>query len=219
MRYQTRLLQQREVLVCSLRYLVVIYGLASILALLVRIFPKYNEEIFKQSWLPFTFFASTMIWVVLSRVIGNIGKNILFSIWILTLLGGVTWAASHEKHGTAMALGAISIAVTFGVVSIMINHFPMRRIFVDLYTVIAIFVSLGLFVLAPYIPGINGSWSDMIFILVSIVAALLCIYQLWNLWHYVTVNKHPTLISNTCMFAVMSPWSETVDTFSVLSRY
>jgi hypothetical protein len=214
-----RIYEQRVVLECALHSLTLIYGIAALFSVIVRMYPNSSKGVLDNNWMPFLFFGSTVIWVVLSRVVQDFTRKILYLIWVGTIILIVVWGASHEDYGGAMTTFSISVALTFIIVSFLVRTLPIKHVFVDLYVFISFTVAAGVYLLAPLIPPLKANWTNQGFIIGALVSAVLSSFYLWNIWHYVQVNQHLFKIKNTCVFAIMSPWSETVDTFAILSRY
>jgi hypothetical protein len=195
--------------------------MAGALSFFARTNPEMSEDILAHHWIPFAFIASSIMWVVVSRVVDNFARTFLYIIWVSTILMTAVWGASHLEYGGAVSMFCVSMGVTFFLVSILVNYMPMNSMFADLgsYFFISCLVASIAFMVSPFVKWLNGSWFNTAFMLAGVCSVIFSTFQLWNLWHYVQINRHLLQIHNTCMFAVMSPWSETVDTFAVLSRF
>lgn len=213
--------EQKRVINCSLSTLIIVYGLAALCAFIVnKKKSKDLEALLDNSWVPFSFFFSTAVWVVLSRVVQSQTRFIIFLIWMLSIIFIVSWGALNKDYGGAMVTFATSIAISFLIIYIILRFMKVNKVFDDnLYLIVPIIVSSVVFLLAPFIPWMNANWSSPYFIVSALVSSIISIFYLWNIWYYTNINKHLLQIKDTCLFSVMSPWTETIDTFAILSRF
>lgn len=214
--------QKYHVMVCALNILTIIWLASWLLSHLVLLYPLYNDSIKKQSWIPFFFIGVTITWVVLSRVIKSSTRTFVFFLWAISLILMVSWGATSRVLGNGIVFGALTIACTFFTLSMSITGLHKFNKAFDTpvyYSVLSIVVAIVLFIFAPYLVPSENENKRNIFISISIFAVVIIIFQTWNTFEYLRRNNQVSTISNTCLFAVMAPWSETVDTFASLSRY
>lgn len=216
----TERLIRRNVMTCSLHMLSLLWIVAAVLGALSRD-SFVSSKIRDMKWIPFVFVGITITWVVISRVISPRTRSLLFLIWCVGLVSTVIWGANIPVFGQLIVYAAISLAATYLSLSVItMNIHSFTRFFENrfFYSFISVLMTITVFGMSFLIPGYPIIDHFPTFV-VGTTTLVLSITQIWNTWTYLKRNPHLRNINNNCMFAVMSPWTETVDTFSVLSKH
>ncbi len=220
-RRTSRNLQRQEVMSCGLHTLTLIWVAATLFSFFVMKHPEYHKLIQTNFWIPFTFIGSTMVWVVLSRVVGSHARLFLFTLWVITLLAFAAWAATGETAGPPSVFGFTTLAAVFVVLSALTTQLSFKHLFRTsfYYMSTAILVTGLMYVFTPLFPFFTNQWFDPLYIWAAAAVIFFTGFQMWHTGLYLEHNKDLWRIQDTCMFAVMAPWTEAIDTFSVLSRF
>ena len=217
---------RRHVMRCSLNILTIIWLIAWVMSYITVAYDDYNDIISSQTWVPFSFIGSTVLWVVLSRVVSTFSRSALFLIWVFSLVLVVMWASTVPVILSAATYGALTMTVVMLSLTILSREIEFDRMFKGamFYFVVSVMAALATFLAAPYLTNMKTDRPHLektSWIYASVAACVVAVatFQIWNIWNYLIHNPHLLLIENTCLFAVMSPWSDTVDTFASLSRF
>lgn len=222
-RLNPKLENKENVMACTLHLLTITWFLSALSSYWILLSPTYHDMFSTQSWIPFLFIGVTIIWVVLSRVISPLVRFVLFLLWICSLLFLVSWATTNNHVGNAITYGVISMTLIFLTLSIITNHIGfdnMKKNFF-IYIVLSLVIVSALYMILPDLSvhiNINERNIDT-FLYIGITVVILVIFQIWHTLSYLNYNPHLLQIHNTCVFALMAPWTETIDTFSSLSRF
>ena len=213
---------RRRVTTCALKLLAGIWALAVIGALISRFYlaPIYFKQTkpSQLAWLLFTFLGIAVTWVVIARAVDNFIRMLLFVSWVFSLVAVVAWGGIIAGIGDEIiffAIGTMSSLMVMSVLTKRINFNLPWAAFV-VYSTGVLFTLLTLLLVTPLIiPGLNR--FDLI---VPATVVLLYIWlQMASMWNYLHRNRHVWLVNNTCVFAMMAPWTETVDAFQVFSSH
>jgi hypothetical protein len=205
---------------CALHIITTIWLVATVTSFLLLSYPEYHSMISQQRWVSFAFIGLTITWVVLSRVISPLMRLLLFFMWMVSMIALVNWASTISMFGSAAAYGALTMTLIFFSLSVISSRMNFTHVFKGTfyYTTTAITIAAITLLIAPYIMDRQPEQRN-VFVGMAIATVVISIFQTWNTWNYINFNPHLLEISNTCIFAVMAPWTETVDTFSSLSRF
>lgn len=215
-RYQNN--RRRALMRCALHSLAWIFFLAwgASYAASSKNFPV---DLRSHTWIPFAFCALTIAWVVVSRVITPLVRAVLFSFWGALVVLTFAWGSQFEGVGSLATVGAMAMASTFLIVAISSSFVDMAHIFRGFAwsATVTLVVTAAAWYLSPSLASAGLDPWDPDSLVVAALIVLFVSYQIWNTWMYLGDNKHLTRVEDSCTFAVMAPWTETIDMFSAAS--
>lgn len=202
---------------CSLGTLVLMWGAAAAAAAIVRYreLPLTTDYV----WAPFLFVAATIVWVVVSRVISPNLRILLFNLWAASLVVTLAWAASSQTFGPAVLYGAITMTAAYTMLALMttwVNTGHTSR-GVATYGLVGGFTATATLLVAMLAFPERVSPVSGHFVFVGALCVTLLVIQAWTMWSYLKNNNRLLVIENTCIFAVMAPYTAGVNAFSSIA--
>lgn len=204
--------QRQDVMECSLHVLIILWFFSWVVARGSDVLREYLPWLVDASLTPVILVFTTIIWVVVSRVVSTGTRMALFMVWVATFLLTVLWSASPSRLGDAAEFGSATLLAVFLVLLLATRFMSMRGLFKT--RTLYLFLVLGTAAASLF------AWNRMTDILFLAVSGTLVMYagmQVWTTYNYARYNND-SRIHNTCSFAVMSPWTDVIDAFAAISH-
>lgn len=203
--------RRRAVMNCSLQLAVVTWGLAWL-----AIYNKDKLAVIlpSETWggsTPFWLVLLTVIWVVVSRVVPRTVREIVMVFWFVTLVFSLLWMASADKLGDAVEYGLLALTLIFFTLLLFSRFLRMKGVFRTglFYTAIAALVAFGSLLF-------RGGLHEDKFIYVATAVWVFAIFQIWSMYDFARFSREALSGDTVCMYAMMSPWTNTVDSFEAI---
>jgi hypothetical protein len=176
-----------------------------------------GEGVVFYTWVVFAHIASTVAWAVLARAVGSGMRRTLFAFWIFTLTLMVAWFGMQSLYADTVLVFLVVVVLGLVVSSLATMGIDMDAPGPALvrYSSIVLLLACLAVVTLRYTTYFAVHQSAMVSGVALAVVYLLV--QLLATWTYLSHNPKVWLVDNTCIFASMSPWSETVDLFTAFT--
>lgn len=204
---------EKHVVSCALEMLVVIWLFCYVVSAVANKVSTSLSFLYDATFTPFLFVLATLIWVVLSRVINPSTRLALFIIWCLSLLVSVFWATASSRLGDVMQYACLCIFVSFAVLLVM-SYTIRFSSWLHSIKVYELLVGALMFAMLYF----SNQHLSVKFVVVAVVSWAFIIFQIATMYSYSVNNANSSNVSNNCIFAVMAPWTDTVESFSAIAR-
>jgi hypothetical protein len=208
---------RQRVNTCALHALVLIW-LGALLSVVVARFglarrlELSEENLLASTWIVFVLVATTIVWTVLARAVGGRARAWLFGCWVASLLALFVWNALLTADQEVMLVFLAVAALGFLAVSAAsaAAHTTSTRAAAAVYLAVPAAVAA----LGAYAATEATGRPARDFAPAAAASGVYVALHAASIWFYLHRAPHVWMVDNTCMFAVMSPFTEAVDTFA-----
>lgn len=197
---------------CSLHVLIILWFFSWIVARGSDVLTEYFPWLVDASLTPVLLVFTTILWVVVSRVVSVGTRMTLFMAWVATFLLTVLWSAFPTRLGDAAEFGSATLLAVFLVLLLATRFMSMRGLFKT--RTLYLFLVLGTTAVSLLA---WQQWQSLLFLAVAGTVMMYAGLQIWTTYNYARYNNDAR-IHNTCSFAVMAPWTDVIDAFAAISH-
>lgn len=212
-------------MVCSLNTLFVLIVMALVVAVAVANLPPAVAILEKYTWFsPLLFIGVSLTWAVVAPALPPIARLAIFYLWCASFILVAGWMATQTLYR-----GALFFALGFAIFALfLVIAFAHSNPHIDIaeQSSLATALTLAAFASSLFLPRYLPFFSDdfaiprhaVLYFTCTAVAVAVILYEIWSVRGYTARNSANLLdIHHTCMYATMSPWTEAVDTFGLLT--